>query len=138
MSGKHSWEPPYNHNPTNRHTREALAALLQITSSYGRAWLLAQEMWVETGEPLSWNVQKDKEPWDARAKRTAEILCSNKLAPSVLTQGQILAERIEALGRVEGDPRRQNMKQENVRSILLAVNGWRSLSRRFWKVRSHW
>lgn len=109
MSGKHSWEPPYTHNPTNRHTREALAALLQITSSYGRAWLLAQEMWVETGEPLGWNVQKDKEPWDARAKRTAEILCSNKLAPSVLTRADFGRKN---RGSGEGGGRPQETKHE--------------------------
>ena len=65
---------------------------------------------------------------------------SDKLASRVLTHGQDfdgLEKEQKALGGEEGDPRRQSIRKGNAKSILVAMNEWRSLSRRFWKVNSN-
>lgn len=96
---------------------------------------VVREARANPGESLFWDGPERQKTVDARAERTAAVRWSDKLASRVLTHGQDFdrLEEQKALGGEEGDPKRQSMRKDNARSVLVAVNGWRSLNRGFWK-----
>ena len=87
------WQPPrFSQSNEKAHICEELATYIEMMSSCGRVWFLAQEMRVKAGVSLDWSGPGRQEPWDARAAGPAEILGPNKLASWALTHGQILAD----------------------------------------------
>ena len=50
-------------------------------------------------------VQEDKDPWDARAERTAGVLWSSKLTTWILTHGQDFGKRKKGRGSGKGGGR---------------------------------